>query len=886
MTYTYADHLIKSIKMGLSAEEYKERKKDYDELKQKFLAGEISVDGTNVTNTSMLEFACTLGDLHEVKWLVEDQHASITFNAIYRALYRDNTDVVDFLSTLKPLFTPDASGNTFFHHMAEVDEGRKILLELIARGADVNARNRRGETALFHAVLAGQAESIQTLAENGADITIPNFNGETIYHAQQHSHVDLSFLDTHPEAAALKAQRSIFGKLPEEYGQSNLPDYNQTVFIPKMEKYLEVTGGSAEFFMGAFSNENEGICNALTFLEHHFDSRGKSAVFYEVLEAFEKWDGTLESLNVLPPPEFIAVFKCKTMRAVFETFISLCAATQANVAVRSALDIKVDQRSRKQQLALISQESDLVPLLSEMPGTVSREQLKELFNIFASLPPNTYIEIGSGRHCTGSKIVENLQFGYYDPDFSDRVRRLFSGESMGDLVANTKYIKLSQENSDGTFPASFMAYRFRWQERADFPNYFSADALPQSVEESQAFLAQSPCGFNHVHIAILTHSKDNLRQLMQDGFCDPLLPTQFSPPITPLELLYLTEDHEMLEIFMSSSSLHLRNPSVLVKAYEAGHLDFVHSVLSHPGTTHVEALFKEACHMRDLALIQNIFDLSKIDKAEMFKFVRDSLVSISPESKTVVDCLIKNYKNFVDADGKDFSKLFFSDENIALMRIAGPNSMFLQLGMSFLEKLPKKLDLASGHFYLSVLDKLGEPYCSKYCEAIGSRIEDISGLHHNAYTSLEYFVAYNNPIITATVLSHMNVSAINHVYSDDLKTALHCALDAKHEAPTDKMAQRTIIGLLLLHGADIDIADKRGITCRQLLEGHADEFIRALGILKTARFQDPSNISKTSNNTLNEEALLATAHHKSDLQKLKKEDDITPPTSPTISKRR
>ena len=50
---------------------------------------------------------------------------------------------------------------------------------LIENGADIEAKNRDGETALFEAVKYGKKEIVEMLIENGVDINVKNRDGET-----------------------------------------------------------------------------------------------------------------------------------------------------------------------------------------------------------------------------------------------------------------------------------------------------------------------------------------------------------------------------------------------------------------------------------------------------------------------------------------------------------------------------------------------------------------------------------------------------------------------------------------------------------------------------------------------------------------------------------
>ncbi len=64
--------------------------------------------------------------------------------------------------------------------------------QLVEAGADLDERNRRGNTALYYAALEGHADVVRVLAEAGADIDVDNNFGSTPLHvASRGGHVDV-----------------------------------------------------------------------------------------------------------------------------------------------------------------------------------------------------------------------------------------------------------------------------------------------------------------------------------------------------------------------------------------------------------------------------------------------------------------------------------------------------------------------------------------------------------------------------------------------------------------------------------------------------------------------------------------------------------------------
>jgi ankyrin repeat protein len=76
--------------------------------------------------------------------------------------------------------TVHTAGDTLLHVAAGAFINRpQVTQSLLEHGADVNARNSKGEAPLHTAVLSTDIEVAQLLLENGADVHARNFAGLT-----------------------------------------------------------------------------------------------------------------------------------------------------------------------------------------------------------------------------------------------------------------------------------------------------------------------------------------------------------------------------------------------------------------------------------------------------------------------------------------------------------------------------------------------------------------------------------------------------------------------------------------------------------------------------------------------------------------------------------
>ncbi|XP_044737008.1 ankyrin-3-like isoform X2 [Chrysoperla carnea] len=92
------------------------------------------------------------------------------------------------LGTIKDINVSNANGLNALH-LAAKEGHTDVVLELIRRGAVVDAATKKGNTALHIACLAGQEEIVRILVQNGAAINVQSQNGfSPLYMAAQENH--------------------------------------------------------------------------------------------------------------------------------------------------------------------------------------------------------------------------------------------------------------------------------------------------------------------------------------------------------------------------------------------------------------------------------------------------------------------------------------------------------------------------------------------------------------------------------------------------------------------------------------------------------------------------------------------------------------------------
>ena len=88
----------------------------------------------------------------------------------------------------------DSWGNTGLHLLVQGGSSKHILEAIIAHGADVNAVNNEGATALMLACETGQKDAVNILLRAGADTSIVDVHADTCLHILLHRECDQEIL--------------------------------------------------------------------------------------------------------------------------------------------------------------------------------------------------------------------------------------------------------------------------------------------------------------------------------------------------------------------------------------------------------------------------------------------------------------------------------------------------------------------------------------------------------------------------------------------------------------------------------------------------------------------------------------------------------------------
>ncbi|BBL92206.1 hypothetical protein VroAM7_48590 [Vibrio rotiferianus] len=178
------------------------KKKDIEKAKQ--LAEKLpDIDAPGTENYTLLAFAVADTNIPAIKMLMalgadpstelgsQGQNGSVA----YLAMWRKTTEALKAMLEAGMDTEIQRGSSTLIYDVPTLEENDSLRL-LVEFGADVNARDRLGQTPMFNFVLTSFDEAIYLL-DNGADPFVMDKSGVTLAYAVQNR---LNYIDSKSEA--------------------------------------------------------------------------------------------------------------------------------------------------------------------------------------------------------------------------------------------------------------------------------------------------------------------------------------------------------------------------------------------------------------------------------------------------------------------------------------------------------------------------------------------------------------------------------------------------------------------------------------------------------------------------------------------------------------
>ena len=131
--------------------------------------------------------------------------------------------------------------------------------QILAQGADVNATDQFGKTALMHAARAGHAQTASALVEAGADVNARSASGETAlakFAERGATEIALALIDKGADAAAglrgTEEEAKVLAKLYAVVGRPTL--FAAGAFAPEADRLADCCRAAMKGIAGVAGN--------------------------------------------------------------------------------------------------------------------------------------------------------------------------------------------------------------------------------------------------------------------------------------------------------------------------------------------------------------------------------------------------------------------------------------------------------------------------------------------------------------------------------------------------------------------------------------------------------------------------------------------------------
>lgn len=211
-----------------------------------------------------------------------------------------------------------------------------------------------------------------------------------------------------------------------------------------------------------------------------------------------------------------------------------------------------DQANRAFQSQVVGVKRPPILISDFGRGNIDNQQFTEILNIFSEkMVRGARLELHGSEHVTSASIVNQGQFKYKDPNFSRRTRPFRGEKEFSQVVIDTKIIA-NKKMAGSTFDCQAHFFYFENEfikQSLREHKAFQDHELPTSMQEAEEYQKNSPNGYSHLMVAILTGSIITISKIISLGFYDLKAENKYRQ--TALHVALNTCNQEVVDLIMA-----------------------------------------------------------------------------------------------------------------------------------------------------------------------------------------------------------------------------------------------------------------------------------------------------------------------------------------------
>ena len=186
-----------------------------------------------------------------------------------------------------------------------------------------------------------------------------------------------------------------------------------------------------------------------------------------------------------------------------------------------------------------------------------------MLTIFAKMPEDTVMFIASSGHISTLKNIGNEILDFYDPNSPYAILQKTDIGEMTSIIS-VQYEAYTEESQTSSERFLIDIFSISKPDNSIDFEYFSSNELISSQEEHEKIINNSPNKLSQLHVAVMTNSKKNVRELLEKSYID--VNSKNYAQVSPLKMAHDAKNDEIILMLLKHPKVDKIEASTVLKA--------------------------------------------------------------------------------------------------------------------------------------------------------------------------------------------------------------------------------------------------------------------------------------------------------------------------------